>query len=91
MASFISVGTLAPLVKRIGDPPESPVYQILQVKRLESPGGPLRHRLVLSDSINFTQSMCAIPLNHLFENAEIERGHLIRLLNFSVSKVKHQR
>ncbi|BFZ65104.1 Replication factor A protein 1 [Saitoella coloradoensis] len=93
MADSLSVGALRAIYD---DTPESashqtPLLQVLQVKELNSSGptAPKRFRLVLSDSVNFVQSMAATQLND--QVAAIQRGMFVRLNQFTCNTMKDRK
>ncbi len=95
MAS-LSKGALRAIHTNSGQqPPASfsqPILQVLQLKQLASTGqGPVRYRIVLSDSLNFTQSMLATQNNHLVDENKLTRGCFVKLLNFTTNIMKERK
>ena len=59
-----------------------PVVQLLDVKRIQSPGGQQaqdRYRLVVSDGQHYMQAMLATQLNNLVETQQVECTPLVLL------------
>ncbi|SCV68933.1 BQ2448_1953 [Microbotryum intermedium] len=74
--------------------PYAPVVQVLSIKKIVSPNGPDRHRLILSDGQCFAQSMLATQLNHLVdgdENAPIRKHSVLRLVQVACNAVQGRR
>jgi len=71
----------------------TPVLQVLAVKRINSttPNSAERWRVVLSDGVNFIQSMLATQLNPMVQNNEIVKGGLIKLGQYTMNKMKEKR
>jgi replication factor A1 len=72
---------------------ENPILQVLAVKKINStaPTGTERWRVVLSDGNHFIQSMLATQLNPLVQSNEIQKGVFIRLLQYTMNKMKDKR
>jgi len=74
---------------------ESPILQVLAVKKLAatSAAAPMseRWRLVLSDGEYFIQSMLATQLNHMVANNEIQKGVLVKLLQYTTNRMKEKK
>lgn len=54
-------------------------------------GGTDRYRIVLSDGVNFVQAMVATQLNGLITSDKITRGSFIKLIGYTVNKMKERR
>ncbi|KAJ8097814.1 hypothetical protein POJ06DRAFT_226964 [Lipomyces tetrasporus] len=66
--------------------------QVLQIKELSSAqaGGPRRFRFVLSDGDHFVQCMLATQLNDIVLNNRVERGHTIKVRQYTPSEMKEK-
>ena len=73
---------------------ETPILQVLAVKKLNATGSANaqdRWRLVLSDGQYFIQSMMATQLNHMIEKNDVQKGVLIKLLQYTTNKMKDKK
>lgn len=74
--------------------PPNPILQVLTVKELNSnptSGAPKRYRVVLSDSINYAQSMLSTQLNHLVAENKLQKGAFVQLTQFTVNVMKERK
>ena len=71
----------------------TPVLQVLAVKKINStsPNSTERWRVVLSDGSHFIQSMLATQLNPMIANNEIIKGGLLRLVSYTMNKMKDKK
>ena len=71
----------------------NPVLQVLAIRKLNSASASSteRWRLVLSDGSHFVQSMLGTQLNTLILTNQIVKGGLIRLLSYTMNKMKDKK
>ncbi|EPX75071.1 DNA replication factor A subunit Ssb1 [Schizosaccharomyces octosporus yFS286] len=95
MAERLSVGSLRVInTSDSSSYPPNPVLQVLTVKELNSnptSGAPKRYRVVLSDSINYAQSMLSTQLNHLVAENKLAKGAFVQLTQFTVNIMKERK
>eukprot|EP00118_Oscarella_pearsei_P026443 m.309911 g.309911 ORF g.309911 m.309911 type:complete len:619 (+) comp48548_c0_seq1:47-1903(+) len=87
MAEILSKGVIQAIVQ--GKTPQNPVVQILNMKKIQSPGGNAqdRYRLIISDGDSTLNSMMATQLNSLILNDEVERFAVLRLTKYVSNEV----
>jgi replication factor A1 len=96
MADLLSPGVIRVIHDSESQPVpgyENPVLQVLAVKKINStaPNATERWRVVLSDGNHFIQSMLATQLNIMVQNNAIQKGVFIRLLQYTMNKMKDKR
>ncbi|EGR53134.1 replication factor A-like protein [Trichoderma reesei QM6a] len=66
-----------------------PVMQCLQIKQMAPSGqGGDRYRLVMSDGVNYVQTMLATQANHVIHDNKLERGCLTRVKQYTPNNLK---
>lgn len=74
------------------NPPRDTLLQVLQIKPLPLAANSVeRWRIVLSDSANFIQAMVSTQLNDLISSQKLQKGSLIKLISYTVNKMKERR
>jgi len=96
MANLLTPNVLRDIYKSETQPVPNlplPVLQVLAVKKINSTTGNAqeRWRVVLSDGSVFIQSMLATQLNPMVSNNEIVKGGLIKLLSYTMNKMKDKK
>jgi len=100
MANLLTPNVLRAIYDGEGQPlPDtpSPVLQVLAIKKINPTNpnqqnpAPERWRVVLSDGTHFIQSMLATQLNPMIANNEIVKGGLIRLVQYTMNKMKDKK
>ena len=70
------------------------VLQLASVKKIgpaREGQGPDRYRIVLSDGVNYTQSMLATQLNHLVEDGELKKNTIVKVEKLTCNMVQGKR
>ncbi|KAH9811381.1 replication factor-A protein 1, partial [Melampsora americana] len=73
------------------------VLQVLSLKPVGSPSakvtttGPQRWRLMISDGIHFITAMFSTQLNHLIDEAILQRMCIVRIPNYTINMVGDRR
>jgi len=72
------------------DTTQQPVIQLLEVKLIS--GGPaVRHRVIVSDGVNYMQGMMATQLNHHIESGQVQSLSVIKLNEFICNVVQNRK
>ncbi|KTW28781.1 hypothetical protein T552_01411 [Pneumocystis carinii B80] len=92
MTEPISIGSLKPILNAQPGALQTPIFQVLQVRKLTSvSNGVERYRIVLSDSIHYVQSMLASQKNELVVSGKLQKGAIVQLIQFSVNMMKERK
>lgn len=92
MTEPISVGSLKPILNAQPGALQTPIFQVLQVKKLTSiSNGVERYRVVLSDSVHYVQSMLTSQKNELVTSGKLQKGAVVQLTQFSVNMMKERK
>lgn len=92
MTEPISVGSLKPILNSQPGALQTPIFQVLQVRKLTLvSNGVERYRIVLSDSIHYVQSMLASQKNDLVVSGKLQKGSIVQLIQFSVNMMKERK
>jgi|SRR5271156_631586 len=99
MAHLVTPNVLRAIYDSDGHPvpgiAQQPVLQVLAIRSITSqppqPNQTERWRVVFSDGTFFIQSMLATQLNPLITNNEIVKGGLVRVLQYTMNKMKDKK
>lgn len=69
----------------------SPIVQLLSIKKVSASQGHDRYRVIISDGVNFIQSMLATQLNSLVEADTITKNTICKLTNMSCNVIQNKR
>ena len=69
----------------------NPTVQLLSIKKVSSSGGSDRYRIIISDGVNFVQSMLATQLNGLVDSETISKNTIAKLTNMSCNVIQNKR
>ncbi|KAI5295387.1 Replication factor A protein 1, partial [Ascosphaera acerosa] len=88
----ITKGALMSMWSEGGPIVQEPILQVLQVKQLSSaPGSDVKYRVVLSDTVNFIQSMLVTGLNHLVISGALHLNCFVKLKKYTAKTLKGRR
>lgn len=68
----------------------TPIMQIVQAKAIET-NGQIRWRAVISDGVHVLQAMIVTQFNPQFEDGELGKGSIIRVVRFALNKIQGRR
>jgi hypothetical protein len=73
------------------DATHQPVVQLLEVKLISHHHAEVRHRMIVSDGVNYMQGMMATQLNHYIESGQVQSLSVIKLTEFVCHVVQNRK